>query len=245
MILEPRTARPSPGARKDWSGLVLETRPHARALAASDRAALGKILLEDVVSEYDARFLSRHVHGLPLTYSPPFLAAERRWRADEERHFRFTAAVYDEHWGLDSARVGDRSPDFGPLAPLFTDELAMLVLFAYDELATVRAYRANLSWYAKLGPAYLRWARALIADEAWHYSAFLAVIRSVHRARLDEARALLDRVIELEGTPYAATFVLDHDDPVFTQAILADAEGVLRRHLAPGNAPDPGRLGRS
>ena len=35
----------------------------------------------------------------------------------------------------------------------------------------------------------------------------------------------------MEGTPYAATFVLDHDDPVFTGSMLEEAARLLRQHL--------------
>lgn len=231
MILEQGTPRRAPGARRDWSSLAADVRPHARALSPEDHARLEPVLREDVLSEYDARFLSAHLAALELDLSPEFQAAERLWAADEERHHRVTLEVFEEHWGLDPEALTGRRPDFAPLADLFEDELTLLVLFAYDELATVRAYRANLPLYAKLGPAYLGWARALVADEAWHYAAFLEVIRGVHGHRLAEAPEHLDRVLAHGGTPYGATFVLDHDDPVFTSEILAGAERALRRHL--------------
>lgn len=243
MTVEPRTLRPSPGARKDWSGLAAATRPYARSLTAEDHLKIGGILRDDVLSEYDARFLSEHLHGLSLDFSPEFLVAERRWAGDEERHYRLTARVHGEHWSSEEGLLKGRVPDFEPLAALFTDELGLLVLLAYDELVTVRAYQANLAHYAKLGPAYLSWARALIADEAWHYAAFLGVIRDVHRERLSETPSLLDRVLALEGTPYSATFVLDHDDSVFTEPLLAKAARLLRRHLAVVEAPEPGEAG--
>ena len=47
-----------------------------------------------------------------------------------------------------------RRADFGPIAHLFRDEFTILCLGAYDELATVRAYRANLPKYEKLGPEF-------------------------------------------------------------------------------------------
>ena len=231
MILEQHTPRRAPGARRDWSSLAADVRPHAAALSPEDRACLEPVLREDVLSEYDARFLSARIAASDLELSPEFRAAERVWAADEERHYRVTRQVFDEHWGLAPAVLTERRPNFAPLAELFDDELTLLVLLAYDELATVRAYRANLQLYAKLGPAYLRWARALVADEAWHYAAFLDVVRRVHGHRLAEASSHLDRVIALEGTPYAATFVLDHDDSVFTPEILTSAERALRRHL--------------
>lgn len=218
-----------PGAREDWSHLPAASASHAARLDPADRAALEAVLREDVISEYDARFLSRFLAEQGLDYTPGFQAAERRWAVDEERHYLGTASVFDAHFGVDLA-LAERVPDFSPLTELFSSELGILVLFCYDELATVGAYKANLPLYAKLGPEYLRWARALVADEAWHYAAFLRVLLNEHAGRLEEALPLVERVRALE-VPYAATFVLDHDDQVFTGSLLDRAQSVLRRRI--------------
>jgi hypothetical protein len=231
---KPLIQRPAPGARRDWSALPDEVAAHAARLSPEQHAALGTILLDDLLSEYDARFLVEHLAGLGLEFSPAFQAMLPPWAEDELRHFHHIREVYDRYWGLEPGQLDLRRPDFGPLETLFEDEFSILCLGAYDELATVRAYRANLDQYGRLGPAYARWARALVADEAWHYATFLGLLLSEHRHRLPEAPAVIDRIEALEGIPYGATFVLDHGDPVFTAQILADAARVLRRQLDPG-----------
>ncbi len=240
MTSELHIPRRSPGARTDWSRLASRTRLHAEDLPASELEKLEPILREDVLSEYDARFLSAYLHGKGLPFTSRFRLAEERWREDEERHYHHTAEVYRELYGLDPELLADRRARFEPLEELFDDELSILVLLAYDELATVGAYQANLEAYGRLGPAYREWVRALVADEAWHYAMFLAVLRDAHGDRLDQAEESLERVIAYEGTPYGATFVLDHDDPVFTPGLLERTARLLRRHLRDGSGGGEG-----
>lgn len=193
-------------------------------------------LWDDLTSEYDARLLSAHVHALPIAYTPEFRAAEAAWARDEELHHRAMRRAYAELFGFgddERERLGARRADFAPIAQLFGDELAILVLYAYDELATVRAYAANLPLYDRLGPAMGRIARHVVADEAWHYSLFLGVLRTRHAHRLREAAALVRRVRAAEGTPYAATFVFDHDgDPIWCEGFCDEAARLLVRQLA-------------
>jgi len=201
-----------------------------------DRAAARTTLWDDVTSEYDATLLSAHLHALPIELSERFLAAEHVWAEDERLHhagfLRIYAALFEPERG---AELAERRADFGPLAHLFEDELAILVLCAYDELTTVRAFAANLSRYDALGVPVGRYVRRVIADEAWHYSVFLDVLRQEHAERLPEARAILDQVLAAEGTPYACTFVLDHDgDEVWSNndEIYAGAKRSLLAHLS-------------
>ena len=107
----------------------------------------------------------------------------------------------------------------------------MACLGAYDEFTTVRAYTACLPLYARLGPRFEGYVCSVIADEARHYHAFLDVARREWPERLPDLPAFLADLRDIEGTPYAATFVLDHDDPVFTEAICSAAERALMRHL--------------
>lgn len=230
-------ARRVPSARRDWSALPDQVAQHVARLSVSEHAQVGAILLDDLLSEYDSRFLTEHLASLAQEFSPSFHSLMRRWAEDEQRHFRHIHAVYERHWGLQPDQLLSRQPDFAPLASLFEDEFSILCLGAYDELVTSRAYRDNLGWYCRLGPAYLRWARALAADEAGHYAGFLGLLEAEHRWQFERASAVIDRIQNLEGTAYAATFVLDHEDPVFTPEALEHAARILRRKLAPaGNA---------
>ena len=95
----------------------------------------------------------------------------------------------------------------------------------------MRAYEANLQHYDRLGSEFRRFIRAVIADESWHYARFLETAVSEHPHRLRDAPAVVARVRASEGVTYAGTLVLDHDDPVFTQAIFDQAQLILERQL--------------
>ncbi len=223
-----------PGARFDLAAVEASIAPHAAALRPDQRARLRPILWEDVASEYDARFLTAHVRGLSVPLTDAFLEVEAAWATDERRHHEGALRAYRAVFGWsarDDARLAARRPDFAPLAHLFEDELSILVLCCYDELCTVRAYRANLPWYDLLGRPFGKLMRAVAADEAWHYSRFLDVLLAEHGERLDEALDEVRRVRATEGVAYGNTFVLDHDDDVFTERIYDDAERALTAQL--------------
>lgn len=228
-------ARPSPGEPRDGLEAALASvDAWGPRLSGEERDALEHVLWEDVTSEYDARFYGAWLAELPVRLGPRFRALEREWALDEERHHVGALRIYRRlfGWPRERARaLRERRPDFGPIAHLFEDEFAIACLGAYDELATVRAYRANLPHYDRLGPALGGYVRSVIADEAWHYHRFLDLLRSDHAARLDEGAEAVRRIRASEGIAYGNTFVLDHDDPVFTRAILDDAARVLARQL--------------
>jgi len=225
-------------ARRSWSPRDLLGPGAARVERPSDAALaeLRPILVHDMETEYDGRFLMAHVRGLPIELTPPARAAFAEWASDEERHFEGFRAALERLFGegveREVAALGRRVPDFEPLAEVFEDEFLILLLGAYDELCTVRAYRANLPLYDRLGPAFGRFLRRVIADEARHYALFLGALRERHTRRRGEAADAIDRVRALEGTPYAQTFFLDHDDgELFDDHVCDDAARVLRRHL--------------
>jgi hypothetical protein len=226
--------RPARRAR-DWGAFEASVAEHAARLAPSDREALRQILYYDLTSEYDARHYSAYVHGLDLELSDAFLEMERLWAVDEARHYEGFRRVHSSAlgWGEDDfARLSERRADFGPIAHLFRDEFTICCLGAYDELATVRAYRANLPLYDLLGPELASFIREVVGDEGWHFSRFLRVIRDEHAPRLGEAAAVVREIRETEGTPYGFTFVLDHDDEVWNDGMFDEAADVLLRRLS-------------
>ena len=231
VVTSPDVLRAAPGARRAWSELPESVVPHFAKLSESERDALRELLWDDMVTEYDARFFSAHLRSLDCELSERFWAVEAEWARDEERHFAQFARVNERLFPFDRQQLAGRAPDFTPLRALFEDEFAILCLGAYDELVTVQAYRANLRHYDRLGPEMGRYARSVIADEAWHYARFLDILRTEHRARLSRAPDIVARIRQSEGLPYAATFVLDHDDAIFTEVLYDRAARTLLTQL--------------
>jgi hypothetical protein len=230
-VQSPEFLRPAPGARREWIELPASVEPHFARLDDAARAALQPVLWDDVVSEYDARFFSAHLRTLDWPLSERFWEVEAEWARDEERHFTQFARVTERLFPFDRAVLEKRCPDFGPLEELFGDEFAILCLGAYDELVTVQAYRKNLVYYDSLGLEMGRYARSVIADEAWHYARFLEILRSEHAQEMARAPEVVARIRRCEGISYAATFVLDHDDRVFTKEMYDGAVRVLLAQL--------------
>ncbi|MDP6539781.1 MAG: hypothetical protein QF903_07765 [Planctomycetota bacterium] len=218
----------------DLASLSASIGERAVGLGTKQAQALRYSLWEDIASEYDARFLGAWLAGLDIEYSAPFQSASAVWEQDELGHHacskRAFVAAFGGEGDLDR-RLALRRPDFAPLASFFVDEFTILCLLAYDELATVRAYRANLPLYAHLGRPFLRLMHRIMADEARHYASFLSVARTEHAARAPEAAGVIAR-LRAAGVPYAATFVLDHDDPVFTPKLLDETAATLCAQLA-------------
>ena len=204
--------------------------PYWLDVSRRDREALRECLYWDMVSEYDARFLTDYLRTLDISFSDEFRASERQWARDEQRHFEGFAAVYDQLFGM-PPDLDTRRADFGPVAHLFGSEFEICCLMAYDELSTIRGFRVNLHLYDRLGPAFGAFVREVIADEGRHYGAFSSVLRKVHAHRLQEAPEVVARVRATEGTPYTNTFVLDHEESLYTDEIFDDAARVLLRAL--------------
>ncbi len=215
-------------------GWTEEAGRRALALSPAARQGLRTILWDDLASEYDARFYSAWIEGLDRTFTPEFWEVHEAWREDEDRHHAWIRAAWTAAFGWDGeveARLEARRPDFGPIAHLFEDEFAIACLGCYDELATVRAYRKSLPVYGLLGPGYRAVVGRIIADEALHYRNYLDLIGRRHRHRLHEAEAVVGRIRAAEGTPYRATFVLDHDDAVWDEGIFDEAARILLEQL--------------
>ena len=220
-----------------WQRLADSVRVHTARLDEEERRCLEALVYADVFSEYDARHLSTFVRTLDVELTDHFWACERHWKRDEELHYLGFRAAYgalvDRAVEDIDAELGRRryAVDFGPIADLFEDELAIACLMAYDELATVRAYRSGFERYARLGPELSPSVRQVTADELRHFRNFVKLVRQEHAHRLDEVGAGIDRIRAREGTAYANTFVLDHDDDVWSESIFDEAAQLLRRRL--------------
>ena len=220
-----------------WAELANSVAQHTRGMTAAELDAIHELLYPDLFSEYDARFLSRELHRLDLGFSDQFLDCERVWAFDEELHyqgfrtaygaaFRRTAGELDLEMGARRSAV-----DFAPIADLFEDEFSVACLLAYDELATVRAYRANRENYARLGPAMSAFVDLVTGDEGRHYRNFFKLIAEGHAHRMADFDRVIQRILECEGVAYGNTFVLDHDGDVWNDGIFEESAAVLRRHL--------------
>ena len=236
-MVAPQARIGSPRALPDLDELAREVASRARLLAPGDREELETTLLWDVRSEFDARFLGAHARASGIEWSAEFRRALAGWEGDEEVHYLWFRHAYlaafperEPDLARDLA-TREEGVDFGPLEHLMQDELTLLCLLAYDELATVGAFRAARGRYALLGPKMSRLVERVIGDEGRHYASFLGVIRKEHVGRVAEAREAVRRVLAVEGLPYANTFVLDHDDAIWSEAIFERARRTLLRAL--------------
>jgi len=238
-LLNARPPRPSALSTDPacWSELVRSLQPYLARLTGDERAALDETLRADLVSEYDARYLAVYLADLRLDFTPAFRAALASWQRDEELHCLGFSHVYaalhgrsqDAVLGALETRAAD--VDFAPLAHLFEDEFSIACLLAYDEIATVSAYRANTPRYTWLGPEFTAFARQVTVDEGEHSGSFLRVVKREHRHRLPEVARVVERIRSVEGVPYRNTFVLDHDDGVWSDRVFDEAARLVHRHL--------------
>ena len=207
--------------------VVQEAASRVGSVSEDLRAKLRAALWDDMVTEYDARFLVAYLERSPLCFSALFREMLERWEEDEVRHHRSFRRIYEGCFGDPGAELEERRSDFAAIAHLFEGEFEILCLLAYDELATLRGYRGNLPLYDLLGTGLGSFVRRVIGDEARHYAGFRAVLLAEHAHRLGEVSEVVARVRAAEGLPYQATFVLDHDDPVYGDHIFDDAARVL------------------
>lgn len=211
----------------DLDRVVLEAASRIGSVPDDAHEKLRAALCDDMVTEYDARFLVDYLEQSPLRFSPLFRETLERWEEDEVRHHRSFRRIYESCFGAAESVLQDRYSDFSAIAHLFEGEFEILCLLAYDELATLRGYRGNLPLYDLLGHGLGSFVRRVIGDEARHYAGFRAVLLAEHAHRLGEVAGVVARVRTTEGLPYRATFVLDHDDPVYGDHIFDDAARVL------------------
>ena len=219
---------PDPQLAEGALEAAVEARARLDAVSRDVRERTLAALRDDMVTEYDARFLVDYLERLAVPLCDEFRVALRRWYDDEVRHFGTFRCIVETLSGSDSsAELEARTPDFSGVEHLFASEFEILCLLAYDELETLRGYKGNLPMYDLLGEGLGAVVRRVIGDEAGHYAGFRALLLEKHRDRLHEVEDVVRRIRETEGAPYRATFVLDHDDPVYGDEIFDDAARVL------------------
>lgn len=203
--------------------------------------AYRELLWYDASTEYDARHLTRFFKESHLDLSVAFWQAHDEWAREEARHHRGMLAVLEGLFGdhVPGSEVtwrralAERAADPGALAAELRDEFEVLLAASYDELVTVRAYRANLAAYDRLGPEMARFIRLVIADEAAHYASFLGLLVNEHKARLGEAPERLAGIrSRLDAAPYGNVFLFDHHGPEYTPRLKQRAAEVLLGQLA-------------
>lgn len=226
-----RLSRPARSAARAAGVHPDSCRRRLAHLDAKVCAAVQTLLLDDLVTEYDARFLNSHLREIGSHWSPEFWHLERVWALDEERHFEVARDVFEACFGPVDHLLDGRRPDFTSLAPLLRDEFSALCLTAYDELVTVRGYSRYLPLYDLLNGGYGAWMRVVIADEARHYAGFLDLALGGFPERLEEGLECIRGIRSTEGQPYRATFLLDHDDPIYADTLLDDAARSLERQF--------------
>lgn len=188
------------------------------ALADHELADLESFFWFDLCAEWDSRHLHRHLHERGDEYTPEFLAFEEAWYADEINHAEGFLALHCLLFGEQRdgviARLEAREPEFDELGRFFGDEFRLALLFAYDELATTRAYRLDVALYERLGhPVFRDWIRRLLRDEGYHHANAVEVIRRRHAHRMDEVAKHVGEFVEWDsgGHDYRATFLFDHE----------------------------------
>ncbi len=210
---------------------------YAKDLSPEELFDLESTLRLDVESEFDARFLAGHLAKQSWAMCPAFEQALDQWLVEENLHQKLFLQVYgaafpDKFEGLKRDLMErDHGVAFEPIQHLMGSEFEVLCLLSYDELATVKAYRALLPQYRLLGPSMSPLLDLVVRDEGQHYAIFARILRTEYPTRLSEAADQIDKIRSNEGTPYGNTFVLDHDCDDWTDSIFDETVVQLKRAL--------------
>ncbi|MGY3473387.1 hypothetical protein [Bradyrhizobium ottawaense] len=226
--------------RRNWSPKELfdALTPAMFAAEPSGVRARWDKLWPDLYTEYDARFLKQELVARNLIVSDEAAAFFNAWAIDEERHtdgfIRIIELVADGSEKDLRARLDARTHDFGPIVEHLKDEFTLMVIIAFDEMCTCRAYAAEKPFYDALGNnTFHHWLREVIADEAVHSMNAVNVIRARYRDRIDQAATILDKLIRAaDNLRYSGTFVLDYFGAVYSKELLADSRLATMRNIA-------------
>jgi hypothetical protein len=197
----------------------------------------------ELATEYDAEhfceYLEQRERGGTLCLSKMFSDFESVWRRDELNHTRGFAYIYSVLYSVSEEelldRLSSRQPDFHTIEPLLSDEFAICVVLAYDEIATTKSYHNDMVHrYPKFGnPVLIDWIKRVAKDEAWHFENALNIIKANHAHRIPEVPRLLDALLSFDagGEEYGATFVLDHVANNYTGNFLDSCRSLILERL--------------
>ncbi|WGD51311.1 hypothetical protein QA641_38505 [Bradyrhizobium sp. CB1650] len=226
--------------RRNWSPKELfnSLTPAMFNAAPPDVRARWDKLWPDLYTEYDARHLKKELADRNLIVSDEAAAFFSAWAIDEERHtdgfIRIIELVANGSEKDLRERLDARSHDFGPIIEHLKDEFSLMVMIAFDEMCTCRAYAAEKPFYDALGNNTFRhWLREIIADEAVHSMNAVNVIRARYRDRIGQVGTILDNLIRAaDSLRYSGTFVLDYFGAVYSKELLADSRLATMRNIA-------------
>lgn len=208
-------------ARRVWNSrqLLREATDSGSVPAPAIVEPFREFFWADLCAEYDAVNLYSFIQTRRKTYSSRFLRFVDYWYLDERNHaegfFELNSRLLgrDENELMDALRA--REPDFSQFEEFLADEFRALVLFAYDEYATIRTYQRD-TFYERFGhTAFSTWIRAVLADEGTHFGNAVRLLQTGFANRLKDVGGVLAEVNQLEAGPYRNTFLLDHDGPHF------------------------------
>ncbi|UPJ68363.1 hypothetical protein [Bradyrhizobium sp. 191] len=113
------------------------------------------------------------------------------------------------------------------------DEFSLIVMIAFDEMCTCRAYAADREFYAGLGSSFLHCLREVVADEAVHSMNAVNVLRARYCERIPEIGEILDSLIRSVDDPdYAGTFVLDYFGGNYTKQMFVNCRAAVLRNVS-------------
>ncbi|MGY2811853.1 MULTISPECIES: hypothetical protein [Bradyrhizobium] len=195
-------------------------------------------LWPDLYTEYDARYLKQELATRNLVVTAEAAAFLNAWAIDEERHtdgfIRIIELVANESEKDLRERLDARPHDFSPIIEHLKDEFSLMVMIAFDEMCTCRAYAAEKPFYDGLGnKTFHLWLREVIADEAVHSMNAVNVIRACYRDRIGQVGPILDNLIRAsDNLRYCGTFVLDYFGTVYSKELLANSRLATMRNIA-------------
>ncbi|WP_244443457.1 hypothetical protein [Bradyrhizobium sp. Ai1a-2] len=159
--------------------------------------------------------------------------------ADEKRHadgfiqlMKLVADASEEDlW----EKLETRPHNFSVIDAYLKDEFSLMVMIAFDEMCTCRAYAADRRFYAGLGSnQFLRWLREVTVDEAVHSMNAVNVIRARYSDRIREVGAILESLPSSVTSESCCrgTFVLDYFGDKYTNELLANCRTVIVKNVA-------------
>ncbi|WP_342724033.1 hypothetical protein AAFG07_33850 [Bradyrhizobium sp. B097] len=227
--------------RRNWSPkrLLHALTPAMFTAEPSVVCARWDTLWPDLYTEYDARHLKQELSARNLIATDEAGAFFSAWAADEERHtdgfIRIIELVANGSEKALRERLDTRSHDFVPIGEHLKDEFSLMVMIAFDEMCTCRAYAAEKPFYDGLGnDTFHHWLREVIADEAVHSMNAVNVIRACYNDRIGEVGATLDNLISrvTDNLNYSGTFVLDYFGGAYTKEMFASSRLAIMRNVA-------------